>query len=52
MDTQLQFGNSRQHMNVLITSVGKMKDIAERLVNRTAEYAEDMLTLGRELAYD
>lgn len=49
MDTQFQFSNSRHHIDVLVTSVTKMRDIAERLVLRASEYATDMLTLGKEL---
>ena len=51
MDTQTQFGHSRDHLlRVLMTSVGNLKDISERLVLRAVSYAQDMTQLGRELA--
>ncbi|KAK2150840.1 hypothetical protein LSH36_386g02005, partial [Paralvinella palmiformis] len=50
VDTQLQFSNSRAHINTLINSVSKMKDIAERLVLRATGYASDMLQLGKQLS--
>lgn len=49
MDTQLQFGNTRDHARLLLSSVCKLRDIAERVVVRATSYASDMLQLGKEL---
>ena len=51
MDTQLQFGSSRDHARLLLESVCKLRDIAERVVFRATSYASDMLQLGKELGY-
>lgn len=49
LDTQLQFGNSREHMKLLTTCVGLIKDVAERMVSRQTQYASDMLLVGKQL---
>ncbi|XP_067671895.1 sorting nexin-8-like [Haliotis asinina] len=50
MDTQVQLSNSKEHIRLLFNSVSKMKDIGERMVQRSAEFASDMLQFGRELS--
>ena len=51
LDTQVQFSNSRQHINILTNAVCKLRDIAERMVLRATSYAADMLQIGKELRY-
>lgn len=51
MDTQVQIGNSKDHIKLLYNSVSKLRDIAERMVQRSTSYASDMLQFGRELRY-
>ncbi|XP_041364313.1 sorting nexin-8-like [Gigantopelta aegis] len=50
MDTQTQLSNSKEHIRVLYNSVLKMKDIAERMVQRAVGFASDMAQFGRELS--
>ncbi|XP_069125386.1 sorting nexin-8-like [Argopecten irradians] len=50
MDTQVQLGNSKEHIRILSSSVSKLKDIAERMVMRATSYACDMLQFGQELS--
>ena len=52
MDTQLQFGNSREHIDLVKSCVSKIRDVAERQVIRSTAYAADMLQLGRELGWE
>lgn len=49
MDTQTQFGNSREHIRGLTSSVTKLRDVSERMVSRATAYALDMLSIGKEL---
>ncbi|XP_064631538.1 sorting nexin-8-like isoform X2 [Lineus longissimus] len=50
MDTQLQFGNTKEHIRILHQSLTKVRDIADRMVARSTEEANDMLYLGKELS--
>ncbi|XP_021351053.1 sorting nexin-8-like [Mizuhopecten yessoensis] len=50
MDTQIQLGNSKEHIRILSNSISKLKDIAERMVMRATSYACDMLQFGQELS--
>ena len=49
LDTQLQFGNSKEHVRVLTESTKKIRDVAERVALRYTSYASDMLQLSMEL---
>lgn len=49
MDTQTQIGNSKEHIKMLFNSLSKLKDITERMVLRSANYATDMIQFGKEL---
>ncbi|CAH1794267.1 unnamed protein product, partial [Owenia fusiformis] len=50
VDTQLQFGNSKQHLRILFDSITKLKEVAERMVLYTQGFASDMLKFGKELS--
>ncbi|XP_052762656.1 sorting nexin-8-like [Mya arenaria] len=50
MDTQTQLGNSKDHIKMLYNSLSKLKDICERMVLRSTNYASDMLQFGKELS--
>ena len=52
MDTQIQLSNSKEHIKILYNSVLKMKEIAERMVQRAVGFASDMAQFGRELRWD
>lgn len=49
MDTQAQYTNSRTHIGTLIQSVTRLRDIAERMVNRSLELSVDMASISSEL---
>ncbi|XP_077979974.1 sorting nexin-8-like [Glandiceps talaboti] len=49
MDTQLQFGNSKEQIRCMSVSFTKIKDMAERMARRSAEEATDMLLMCKEL---
>ena len=49
LDVQQQFGNSKDFVRKLTENVFKLREIAERMVLRTMNYASDMLELGKEL---
>ena len=49
MDTQLQFGLAKDHIRVLHNGVSKLHDVAQRMMNRSIEEAQDMLIFGKEL---
>lgn len=49
MDTQVQYSNSRTFVTQLIQSVGRLKDIADRLVSRSLEMSVDMKQIASEL---
>lgn len=51
MDTQVQYSNSRTFVTQLIQSVGRLKDIADRLVSRSLETSVDMKQIASELRY-
>ncbi|KAK3580705.1 hypothetical protein CHS0354_005709 [Potamilus streckersoni] len=50
LDTQTQLANSKEHIRLLYNSICKLKDIAERMVIRSTNYASDMIQIGRELS--
>jgi len=49
MDTQTALSNSKEHIRMLYNSLSKLKDICERMVLRSTNYASDMLQFGKEL---
>ncbi len=49
MDTQTQFANSKEHLRSLTNSVSKIRDAAEKMVQRTRQYSADMVHIGKEL---
>ncbi|BFZ02833.1 hypothetical protein BsWGS_05872 [Bradybaena similaris] len=48
MDTQVQLANSKEHIRIVSECVSKLKDVAERMVGRSATFATDMLQMGRQ----
>lgn len=51
MDTQLQFGTAKDHIKILYNGVSKLHEVAQRMMNRSVEEAQDMLIFGKELRY-
>lgn len=51
MDTQTQFANSKEHLKSLTASVSKVRDAAERMVQRARQYSADMVHIGKELRW-
>ncbi|XP_033630679.1 sorting nexin-8-like isoform X1 [Asterias rubens] len=49
MDTQIQYGNAREHIKKLFNSVNQLKCIVDQMTIRSTASASDMLMMAKEL---
>jgi hypothetical protein len=49
LDTQMQFGNSKEHIRILTDATLRIRNVAERIAERDTEYALDMMVLNKAM---